>query len=249
MPDPDLHVFAISHYCEKARWALDHHGVAYALRHLAPGAHVQVAQQLGAPGTSVPILVAGGRVVQGSSAILDWADARTVDPARRLAPEPEHSDACRAIEARLDDVAGVHTRRYYYSEALVEYPETVLPVFTRDLAADEARSLEQGWDFIRQAMTARMDLGAEQGRESRLIVEGELDWIESLLADGRRYLLGDHFSRADVTAASLLAPLVRPQQHPTYGGIVLPPGIQADLARWGERPALAWVREMYRAHR
>ena len=71
---PDLYVFAISHYCEKARWALDFLGVDYRLRHLAPGPHVQAAKELGAPETGLPFLVHEGQVVQGSGAIIDWAD-------------------------------------------------------------------------------------------------------------------------------------------------------------------------------
>jgi glutathione S-transferase len=31
MSEPVLYVFAISHYCEKTRWALDHFGIAYRL--------------------------------------------------------------------------------------------------------------------------------------------------------------------------------------------------------------------------
>jgi glutathione S-transferase len=98
-------------------------------------------------------------------------------------------------------------------------------------------------------MMGAMDLGREQRQESRRIVEDELDWFDGLLADDRRFLLGDRFSRADITAASLLAPLALPKEHPTYGMLEVPPRARADLALWAERPTLAWVRETYRGHR
>jgi glutathione S-transferase len=253
-PEPDaspplLYVFAISHYCEKARWALDFLGIGYELRHLAPGPHVRAAKQLGASGSSLPLLVSGERLVQGSAAIIDWAEQRAADPSRRLSPDPPLEEACRALEQRLDDVAGVHVRRYYYSEAMVDHPDSVRPIFTRDLEPSERRSLEESWGVVRQLMMGAMDLGPEQRVESRRIVEGELDWLDGLLADGRRFLLGDRFSRADLTAASLLAPLALPEEHPTYGLLELPPLARADLTLWAERPSVAWVRGLYREQR
>jgi glutathione S-transferase len=246
---PDLYVFAISHYCEKARWALDHLGVEHALRHLPPGPHVEAAKQLGAAGSSLPILVSEGRVVQGSGAIIDWAEAAVADPSKRLSPDSELEEACRALEQRLDDVAGVHVRRYYYSEAIVDHPDTVRPIFARDLGPSERRALEESWGLVCQLMTGAMDLGPEQREESRRIVEGELDWLDGLLGDDRRFLVGDRFSRADITAASLLAPLALPKEHPTYGMLEVPPKARAGLALWAGRPTLTWVRRIYREHR
>lgn len=244
-----LYVFAISHYCEKARWTLDALGIPYALRHLAPGPHVEATRQLGAAGTSLPLLVADGEVVQGSDAIFDWADARTAETSRRLGLDAGLAAEGRALERRLDDVLGVHVRRYYYSEALVDHPDTVRPIFTRDLPPGERSRTEESWRVVRQLMMGAMDLGAEQRLESRRIVEGELDWLDGLLSDGRRHLLGDRFSRVDVTAASLLAPLALPEEHPSYESLEVPPLARTDLAEWAVRPALRWVREIYARHR
>ena len=71
---PDLYMFSISHYCEKARWALDYLGIDYRLRCTVVGAHTRLAKKYGLDSTAVPILVNGDEVIQGSSAIIDWAD-------------------------------------------------------------------------------------------------------------------------------------------------------------------------------
>jgi glutathione S-transferase len=249
MSSPSLYVFAISHYCEKARWALDSLGIEYELKHLAPGAHLQAAKQLGAPGSSLPFLTLEGRVVQGSGAIIDWADAEVSDSPTRLNPDSQFKEECQALEQRLDEIAGVHVRRYYYSEALVDHPDTVRPIFARDLPVAEQASLEENWDLVRELMMGAMDLGPEQGKESRQFVADELDWFDGLLADGRRYMLGDRFSRADITAASLFAPLALPEEHPTYGMLEVPPVARVDLATWDKRATVEWVREIYRNHR
>ncbi len=245
---PILYVFAISHYCEKARWALDYLGVPYSLRFVAPGEHGKIARKLGAPRSSVPYLSVGGQVIQGSDQIIDWADRHTDDRDRRLTPAADQ-EACSRIEKRIDDVAGVHIRRFYYSEALVEHPETVRPIFTRDLPPIKKVLIGLAWKKICGIMIDRMDLGAEQGLESRGITDRELEWVDELLADGRPYLVGDRFSRADIAVASLLAPLALPAEHPAYARMTHPPRLANDVSAWANRPSLKWVREIYARNR
>ena len=85
-----LYTFNISHFAEKARWALDRTGVAYEERVLVPGPHLRTIRRLGQGATSVPVLVDGERVVQGSSAIIDYIDERWLAGDAKLTPtDPE----------------------------------------------------------------------------------------------------------------------------------------------------------------
>ena len=56
-------------------------------------------------------------------------------------------------------------------------------------------------------------------------------------------------SGADIAVASLLSPLVLPEQHPTYRGLAHPPRLAATVRSWDERPSLKWVRDIYAKHR
>lgn len=248
MARPILYVFAISHYCEKALWALDYLGIDYTIKHLAPGVHRRVARKLGLPVSSLPIVKADDLVVQGSSDIISWAEANKSSGAPLLDPQTGRQD-CLEMEQRLDDLLGVHVRRYFYSEALVEYPSTVLPVFTRDLPSMQKWLTAASWGMIRKLMIEGMDLGQEQGLESRQVVEQELNWLDQMLADGRRYLIGDRLTRVDITAASFLAPLIQPQQHHTYTNLKLPPNVQADCNAWQNRNCLRWTQQLYQENR
>ena len=67
-----LYIFAISHYCEKARWALDHYGIAYQPRFVMPGMNRAIARKLGAASGSLPFMQAGREVIAGSGSIIDW---------------------------------------------------------------------------------------------------------------------------------------------------------------------------------
>ncbi|MFK7974677.1 MAG: glutathione S-transferase family protein [Halioglobus sp.] len=241
-----LYVFAISHYCEKARWALDYTGVAYTLAHLPPGAHAQWAEEHGLAGSSLPILHAHDKYIQGSSAIVDWADEHSTN-GKSLTP-PDSAEAL-AIEARCDEIMGVHTRRMFYSEALVEHPETVKPIFLKDLSSTERESMDTIWPIVREAMIQRMDLGKTQGEESRQLLEKELDWLDALYADGRRFLCSDRFSRADLTVASLLSRTSGAPEHPAAKFMTLPPGMSAIAEQWQPRPTIQRARENYREFR
>ena len=247
-PHPVLYVFAISHYCEKARWALDHLRTQYELRYVAPGEHRQIAKKLGASTGSVPYLTVDGRLIQGSADIIDWADQEALAQGNELTLTVD-SAAYAQIEKRFDDVMGVHVRRYYYSEAIVEHPELVRPVFTRNLPFSRKILITIAWKKIQGVMISAMDLGKQQGEESRVILDGELQWLDELLADGRSYLVGGRFSRADITAASLLAPLILPPQHPAYCNMQHPPRLAQEVAAWEGRPAMQWARNMYAKHR
>ena len=144
MNTPTLYVFSISHYCEKARWALDYRGIDYELRYLAPGEHIEVAKRLRVPRSSVPYLVNGDRVIQGSAEIINWAESLPSANGPRLTPDFD-IEAAVEIETRADDVMGVHVRRYYYSEALVEHPDTVRPILTSGIPIFRKLLIRVAW--------------------------------------------------------------------------------------------------------
>jgi len=74
----------ISHYCEKARWALERAGLPYREERHVQGIHRMAARRAGG-GATVPVLVAGDGVLGQSREILAWVDRR---PAVRGASVP-----------------------------------------------------------------------------------------------------------------------------------------------------------------
>jgi glutathione S-transferase len=251
MTQPVLYIFAISHYCEKARWALDHFGIAYKLQHIMPGMNRKIAKKFGSKAGSLPFLQIGDKLVTGSSGIIDWGEGNRAAGRNSLQGQNanQNEGEIAALEKRLDDILGVHIRRFYYSDALLTDPASVRPIFSNDLPFFHKMGMILGWRKIVPVMIKLMDLGPEQGKQSRDIIAEELDWLDGLLSDGRAYLTGDSFTRADLTAASLLAPLISPPQHPTYSALKIPPGIEAVIDKWRSRPVMQWSARMYAQHR
>lgn len=243
-----LFTFGLSHYCEKARWALDWHGIPFQEVGWPPGLHMSLARRLGARRSSLPILLADGTLVQGSGDIVDWAEQQATNSDRSLAPtgDPEtNSD----IEQRADRVLGVHVRRLFYSEVLPHQAHLAKPWLLLNTSPTHRLIGNLTWPVVRKRMIEGMDTPPEAAPESRAIVESELDRLDGMLSGGRRFLAGERFSRVDLTVAALLAPFARPEQADVYCAIALPPALEHDVARWRDRPAMIWVRGVYEQYR
>ena len=107
----------ISHYCEKARWALDRAGVAYREER-----HIQVVHRIAARraggGNTVPVLVTADGVFAQSADILAYADRHT-EPAARLYPEdPAQRAEVVALARDFDADLGPQGRRWMYFHIL-----------------------------------------------------------------------------------------------------------------------------------
>ena len=80
------------------------------------------------------------------------------------------------------------------------------------------------------------------------ITEQTLDEIANQVTS-TGYLCGDTFSIADLTAASLLAPLVSVDHTDMARPQPIPDALVAFYQRWADHPALDWVRNQYAQHR
>jgi glutathione S-transferase len=159
---PELITFGISHFCEKARWALDWHGIPYKEVGWPPGVHEVLAKRCGAKGTTLPILLDGETVVQGSGAIIDWADQKSQDRTRSLTL----ADALE-IEQRADNVIGIHVRRLAYAEMLPRFPHLAKPELFRNASSSHRFIGNMMWPVTRRIMMRRLDIGPGAASDSR----------------------------------------------------------------------------------
>lgn len=229
---------APSHYCERARWALDRQAIAYDEERLAPGAHILRVRRLGASSTSLPLLVLGdGSLCQGSNRILDWTGLPGGDP---------------EIERRLERATAPLVRQCLYAGLLADPKSGIRDVLLRGTSKPHAAIARLVWPLLRRTMTAGMNAQPRLLPDLTPQVERELEWFDLVLAERGDHLVAGRFGRADLTAASVLAPLAMPKVEPVMSisaGIRWPPSLAHVLARWSDRPTLKWVRHLYETHR
>jgi glutathione S-transferase len=243
---PVLWHLEISHYNEKARWALDYKGVSHVRRAVTPGLQSFTARRLRA-GRTVPILEMNGRAIADSTKIIEEVERQWPEPPLYPA-DPEERRRALDLEEYFDEQCGHDARRVLFNDNLAE-PKTFVAMFS---GADRPRGrlLEALTPLIAQIVRRRFRLRPEIVEESRAQVRAAFDKIEADVGPSG-YLVGESFTVADLTAASILGLIVVPPEFPY---IKVPPDERtAQFRRFRDsledRPGFKWVEDMYARHR
>lgn len=234
-----LITIGFSHYCEKARWALDRSALAYREEDHAPLFHWRASFGAGG-GRTVPVLVTPAGVLRDSNAVVGFVDEH-LPRERRLVPEDEAQAAeVRAWVEELDRGLGPALRRCLYFYVLKER-EVAVELLRSTGPAWERRMVAAMFPAMRAVMVRGLKITPAGAERSHQRVVRTLAAVDARLADGRQFLVGERFTAADLTLASLASLLLRPPP-PSHAGFQLP-------ARCGEVPAVAALMAMARASR
>jgi glutathione S-transferase len=241
---PVLWQYSFSNYNEKARWALDHKGIRHRRRSLMPGG--PRAMGFARRGT-LPVLDIDGERIVDSTAIIARLEAR--QPERALYPaDPDERRRALDLEDFLDENAGHDMRRVGFWEAKRDLGWAVRFMTTDQpkVKASVGRvGLRTAFPFVWSYMSKRYAFGEEAVMQSRETLTTALDRIESERAGGD-YLVGESFTVADLTAASLFYPLVWPPEFqyalPERPAWALPESLR-------DHAALEWIAGIWRRHR
>jgi glutathione S-transferase len=248
---PVLWHIPVSHYNEKVRWALDLKGVEHERRAPPPPAHMAVARWLTrGRANTFPVLVLDGRAIADSTAIIGALERRYPDPP--LYPEdPLQRERALALEDFFDEGLGPAARLLAFHEmrkdpeAISAFAATLLP---RALAGN-ARVRRLAGSGASAFSNARYRVEADQAAaNARTKVVAALDRLEAELdRGGGEYLVGDAFTVADLTAASLLVPVVQPREGPELPE--LPEPYHAFVEPLRERRGFRWAEDVFARHR
>jgi glutathione S-transferase len=97
-------------------------------------------------------------------------------------------------------------------------------------------------------MMLDMQIDASGAEAGRALTQEALDFVAGN-SERTGYLVGDHFSVADLTAATILFPTCFPPEFPVDLPKPLPSGWERWLERWQNHPGCEYVRRIYREHR
>jgi glutathione S-transferase len=245
---PRLITIPISHYCEKARWALDRARIEYVEEPHIQGVHIFKARRAGG-GRTVPVLVTPSGALGDSTAILEWVDRQAAADAA-LYPGGEAGAAARRLEEWLDEGLGPDGRLWMY-ESTLPILEQMRPWAIAGVPRWEWRVFDWfGW-LIDRMIRRYLSVDAQAAREAITNVHGVFDEIAELLADGRPFLTGETFTAADLTFGALTAPVLIPE---AYGSPLppldaLPAAMAAEVRTLREHPAGRFASRLYAEER
>ncbi|WP_373079539.1 glutathione S-transferase family protein [Zhongshania sp.] len=243
---PKLLIFPHSHFCEKARWALDYKGISYDPVAVMPGLHLKTIRKI-APGTSVPVLVyEDGLVIQGSSEIIDQIDS--IYPNRQLSPVTvEGRQACTDIETEMDEKLGVNIRRILYS-TLLDYPAFIRQCFTHSMPVYKKLAYGMIASKLNKRIYDVYVISPAKVTEAKKAFDVAMDQMAKRIEQSP-YLVGEQFSRADLSVAAMLSLLTQPAEHPFPWGDIPDAKAQAFCDHYREHPVSLWVNKMYQQYR
>ena len=234
-----------SHYCEKARWALQRRGIVFEESGHLPILHYAASYPASRTRT-VPILVGDGPTLTDSTDILKFTDA-FAPPGDELFPaEPELHAEVSALEDHFDQKLGPAARRWVYFHLL---PNATLAM--QALGAGVG-STERGvgavlFPLTRLAIRRGLGVYPQKSAKSLARVQQIFADVGQTLADGRNYLVGNRFTAADLTFAALSALVLCP---PNYGAKLpslsdVPPEMAHEICRLRDLPAGRFAMRLY----
>jgi glutathione S-transferase len=245
---PVLYHIEISHYNEKARWALDYKGVPHIRKAPPPMMHMAWAFVLTRGKTTFPVLRLDGEAIGDSTRIIEALERRYPEPP--LYPgDPAARSRALELEDFFDEELGPYIRRYLFHEALEHLPPAD---FIDGALGSSPRAVKTAMKATapigKRMLRLRYGINEKDAQAARKKTEEAIDRVETELQPSG-YLAGDGFSVADLTAAALLFPLVRPLEAPHMVPEPLPETFMRFREEQSQRTGFKWVEDMYRRHR
>jgi glutathione S-transferase len=234
-----------SHYSEKVRWALDHKRIAHRREVLGPNYLLRAWRATGRG--KLPILWLDGRAIGDSTRIIAALEARYPEPALYPADAAAREHAL-ALEDYFDEQLGPALRAAVITPLFRHDPDVALRVLTTGMPNQAYERLRRLVRIFPAFYRVRHKIKDARLEADRATVNAALDRIEQE-RQGRAYLVADAFTVADLTAAALLSPILRPPESQYPLRLELPAYVQDYRAALLQHPAAQWATGIYRHHR
>ena len=245
-----LYTFPVSHFAEKVRWLLDYAGIPFAVVNWVPVVHALAAYLKSGKRTVPFIEVSAGTeriVVHDSTAIVEWVNEH-YEHVDLMPDDDELLRQAMAFEDRADAV-GDDVIRYMYAPMIERRPEDFIEIWAWDAKPIHRRLLRVGLPVVHRLLDSHLDFSAQ----SRVAGLGRLHdlfvYLDQGLSEGRRFLVGDRLSIADISVASLLAPVCTPGLHPVYSSKPFRTTLLDQRAEFEGYASFAWMRQLYAEYR
>jgi glutathione S-transferase len=217
-----------SPWCERVRWTFKFKGVPFGKQTYQPGPVDEEKVKKLTGQAQVPVLLVNGKAIPDSSDILAWLETYESEPS--LVPKSEKDRAQVTMwEELMDGVLG---------------PQARMLIIGHLLRATDPELQKAGQYF---AQKCQYSTYAEE--HAKVKVERVLNILKYAL-DGRQYLVGERFTLADVTAASMLLLVNPPPDELFLFPAAMRPMYTVPITQdvtYG--PVFDWRDKVYRKHR
>jgi glutathione S-transferase len=265
----------VSHYCEKTRWALTRLQIPFVEeRHMPPfhrfatrsiamrsnsisvaetESHMSrlnrfISQRVG--GQSVPVLITQTDVLTNSEDILKYVDALASDKAKLYPTDPDQMQQVEKLVKLFDSVLAPAVRQWFYFYAFNQ-SELIQPLWCQGVPWFERLLFPIVFKWMRSNVFEMYTINSVSATAAHKTICEIFESVESLLANGRAYLVSDRFSAADLTFVTLAAGTVMPVGYGvTFPDLnKLPLQMAANIQAFRETLAGKFVLRLYQEHK
>jgi len=210
-----LLIIGPSHYCEKSRWSLEKAGIAFEEEGRAPFFHIPVVRSAGGNRTT-PVLLTSDSIQKDSVDISHWIQQNHLSKWKPYGDNPEEQTQIRELEKEFGRKLGVLTRLLTY-HFLLPHKKLVLDVMSYNTPSHEINWISRLYPAFSFMMRRAMNVNAQNAKRAHSAILQIFEDIEER-AKGE-FLVGHTLSIADISFASLSAPILSPAK---YGVTTVP---------------------------
>jgi len=234
-----------SHYCEKARWALDLLGRQYLEDRFCPPFHRKALKSIHAKNTVPALMVNNKDTYSSSTEILTWVDKQLPEH-RRLFPSdpaqgPVIEDFCKRCDDKLAPEVLVLAHTFATRQQFTE-------LLTAGVSEDRTKYFRWIAPLLQLGFKSKYKLNSSNFSQAVRRIDQFFSSVNDLLHGGKNYLYMDRLTAADISFCSLAAPALLIQE---YGVSMFkfseaPPEVRQNAERWRQEPAGKFVQSNYR---
>ena len=240
-----------SHYCDKARKALLLAGLEFTEEAHLPFFHAPSVKRAGGK-RSTPTLALENQTLGDSSDILAYIQAHPSAQWYPYGASPELRADIETWETLFDETLGPHSRRLAYF-FMLPIKSLAIPIMTYGAPSFEQKAVNLAYPMFRKLMQTLLNINAPGAERSRRKLQELFDQVathldaQSASPSGRRYLVGEVLSAADLTFATLAAPILGMQEYfpMELRPVVWPAHLESEFKTWQNHPAGRWGLEIY----
>ncbi|MBF7685888.1 glutathione S-transferase [Acinetobacter sp. B10A] len=199
-----LYQFPLSHFCEKSRWLLDYKELDYVAHNLTPGVH-RIFTQRKAGVNTVPLLHDHDFWINDSTKIAQYLEKHY--------PENHLIHTNPTINRhifKIDDMAnqlGIDVRRWILSQMILENSDSV------DILLGEKGYLQKFKKYSKPMLSfvlkKQYELNSNHVVELKQSILNRVNVLnQQFINTNTGYMTQDHFTFADISVCSMIAPLL-----------------------------------------